>query len=56
LGPRRHGRCDTPNGNHSLGENRPMTVPMERVENRIPTIRTAGKACLMVTYRLPFNL
>jgi UDP-N-acetylglucosamine 2-epimerase len=36
---RRHGRCDTPDGNRSPGENRPMTAPMERVENRIMSIR-----------------
>jgi len=37
--PRRHGTCSPPDGNRFDGENRPMTVPMERVENRILSIR-----------------
>jgi hypothetical protein len=36
---RRHGTCGPEDGNRSPGENRPMTVPMERVENRILSIR-----------------
>jgi hypothetical protein len=39
IRPRRHGRRDTPDGNRSPGENRPMPVPMERVGNRILSIR-----------------
>ena len=39
LGPWRHGRCVTPDGNHSPRGNRPMTVPMERVADRILSIR-----------------